>query len=132
MLLVRGITEELLYGSTEKPGIARYLSPHGDGRININTADPLVLRAFSDQIDQDLAEEMVAYREELDNDLSDIKWYNKVPGMSDIIIPDSLLTTWSTYFEITSEGFSGAMSKLITGVVEREGGTLKVLSRKIS
>ena len=131
LLLVRGITKELFYGSGERPGISRYLSPHGNGRININTADPLVLRALSDQIDQELAEDMVAYREDEDNDLSDLKWYRNVPGMSDVSIPDSLLTTSSTYFEITSEGFKGAMSKRIYGVVERKEETLKILSWKI-
>ena len=131
LLLVRGITKELFYGSGEKPGISRYLSPYGNGRININTADPLVLRALSDQIDQEQAEDMVAYREDEDNNLSDLKWYKKVPGMSDVSIPDSLLTTSSTYFEITSEGFKGAMSKRINGMVERKDKTLKILSWKV-
>jgi len=131
LLLVRGITKELFYGSGEKPGIFSYLSPLGDGKININTADPLVLRALSDQIDQDLAEDMVAYREEEDNDLSDPTWYNKVPGMSDVSIPGSLLTISSNYFEITSEGLKGAMSKRIKGMVERKEGTVNILSWKI-
>ncbi len=131
LLLVRGITKELFYGSGENPGISRFLSPHGNGRININTADPLVLRALSDQIDQEQAEDMVAYREDEDNNLSDLKWYKKVPGMSGVSIPDSLLTTSSTYFEITSEGFKGAMSKRINGMVERKDKTLKILSWKV-
>ena len=131
LLLVRGITKELFYGSGEKPGISRYLSPHGKGRININTADPLVLRALSDQIDQEQAEDMVAYREDEDNDLSSPEWYTKVPGMSGLSIPDSLLTTSSNYFEITSEGFKGAMSKRINGMVERKDKTLKILSWKV-
>jgi general secretion pathway protein K len=131
LLLIRGITKELFYGSGEKPGISAYLSPHGNGRININTADPLVLRALSDQIDQEQAEDMVAYREDEDNNLSGPRWYKKVPGMSDVSIPDSLLTTLSTYFEITSEGFKGAMSKRINGMVERKDKTLKILSWKV-
>ena len=131
LLLVRGITRELFYGSGEKPGIFRYLSPHGDGRININTADPLVLRALSDQIDQELAEDMVTYREDEDNDLSHFEWYKEVPGMSDVSIPESLLTTSSTYFEITSEGFKRAMSKRIKALVERKEGALKILSWKV-
>jgi general secretion pathway protein K len=131
LLLVRGITQELFYGSGEKPGISAYLSPHGNGKININTADPLVLRALSDQIDQDLAEDMVAYREDEDNDLSDPKWYKKVPGMSDVSILETLLTPSSTYFEITSEGFKGSMAKRIEGVVERKEKTLNILSWKV-
>jgi general secretion pathway protein K len=128
---IRGITEEILYGSSEKPGILPYLSPYGDGRININTADPLVIRALSDQIDQDLVDAIIAYRVDEDNDLSDARWYKRVSGMSDVNIPESLLTTSSTYFEIISQGFKEAMSKRIRGVVEREEETVKILSWKV-
>jgi len=131
LLLVRGITKELFYGTEDSHGISPYLSTYGDGKININTADPLVLRALSDQIDQDLVEEMIAYRMEEDNDLSNFNWYKKVPGMGDMTIPDSMLTTTSIYFEITSEGLKEAMSKRIKGVVERKEGALKILSWRV-
>jgi len=131
LLFVRGITKKLLYGSGEKPGISQYLSPHGNGKININTATIMILRSLSDDIDQERAEDMVAYRENEDNDLSDLKWYKNVPGMADVSIPDSLITTSSTYFEITSEGFKGPMSKKIEATVERKEKTLQILSWKI-
>jgi general secretion pathway protein K len=131
LLFVRGITKELLYGSGEKPGISQYLSPHGNGKVNINTANILILKSLSDDIDQERAEDMVAYRENEDNDLSDLKWYKNVPGMADVSIPDSLLTTSSAYFEITSEGFKGPMSKKIEAVVERKEKTIQILSWKV-
>lgn len=131
LLLVRGITKGLFYGSGERPGISRYLSPYGDGKININTADPLVLGALSDQIDHDMVEDMIAYREDEDNELSDSDWYKKVPGMTEVTIPETLLTTSSSYFEIASEGYKGAMTKRITGVVEREDKTLEILCWKV-
>jgi general secretion pathway protein K len=130
LLLVRGVTRELFYGTGESPGISYFLSAYGDGRININTAPPLVLRALSDQIDQDLVEEMVAYRADEDNDLSDIVWYKNVPGMGDITIPSTLLTTSSTYFEIASEGIKEIMIKRIRGVVKRKDESLQILSWK--
>jgi general secretion pathway protein K len=131
LLFVRGITKELLYGSGEKPGISRYLSPYGNGKININTADIFILRSLSNDIDQERAEDMVEYRENEDNDLSDFKWYKNVPGMADVSIPDSLITTSSNYFEITSEGFKGSMRKKIEATVERKEKTLQVLSWKV-
>ena len=131
LLLVKGIPKELFYGSGERPGISRYLSPYGDGKININTADPLVLRALSDRIDQDLAGEIVAYRQDEDNDLSNFKWYKEVPGMREVSIPETLLTTSSTYFEIRSEGYKGAMSKRIRGTVERKEKALEILCWKV-
>jgi len=126
LLLVRGITEEFF------SGISNYLTPHGDGRININTAKLLVLEALSDDMDKEMADDMVDYRENKENDLSDPTWYKKqVPSMSDVNIPNDLLTTSSTYFEVTSTGFKDGMVKQVTGMVERSGHALDILSWKI-
>jgi general secretion pathway protein K len=132
LLLVRGVTRELFYGTEESHGISRYLSTYGEGKININTAPALVLRALSDRIDQDLAEEMIAYRMDEDNDLSDVNWYKRVPGMGDITIPANLITFSSTHFEIVSEGIKDTLRRRITGIVERKDEKLEVLSWKIS
>jgi general secretion pathway protein K len=130
LLFVKGITKELFYGTREKPGISGYLTVYGNGRININTADPLVLRSLSDQIDQEMVEEMVAYREDEKNDLNDPAWYKNVPGMSHVSMND-LQTTSSTCFKIESEGHKETMRKRVTGTVERKEGTVKVLAWKI-
>ena len=130
LLFVKGITKELFYGTREKPGISGYLTVYGNGRININTAAPLVLRSLSDQIDQEMVEDMVAYREDEKNDLNDPAWYKNVPGMSHVSMND-LQTTSSTCFKIESEGHKETMSKRVTGTVERKEGTVKVLAWKI-
>ena len=132
LLLVRGITRELFYGTKGKSGIASYLSPHGDdGKININTAHRLVLRALSDEIDDDMVENMIDYRANEDNDLSKLNLDERL-GMGGVNINSALLTTSSTHFEITSEGFKGAMVKRVTGMVERKTGEpIQILSWKI-
>jgi general secretion pathway protein K len=132
LLLVKGITKELFYGTTEKPGISNYLSVYGDGRININTADPLVLASLHDDIDEERAQEMVAYREDEENVLSIDTWYQDALGTREIIIDTGLITIESTYFEISSEGFKETMSKRVTGTVERKRKekTLTILSWK--
>jgi general secretion pathway protein K len=130
MLLVKGITKELFYGTKEKPGISDYLTIYSNGYININTAHPLVLRSLSDQIDQEMVEEMVAYRLDEKNDLLDPKWYLNVPGMSDVNM-DDLETTSSMHFKIESEGIKDTMSKRVIATVERKEGTLKVLAWKV-
>jgi general secretion pathway protein K len=132
LLLIRGITKELFYGTEEKPGILNFISPHGDGRININTADPWVLRALSDEIEEnpEMVENMIEYRNDEDNNLREINWDERV-GMLGVNYNPGLLTTSSTYFEITSVGFKGPMAKRVTGMVERKGGTPRVLSWKI-
>jgi len=130
LLFVRGITRELFYGTKDNPGISAYLTTHGDGKMNINTAHPVVLRHLSDQIDQGMLENMVEYSADEINDLKDVKWYNKVPGMSDIAIDSGLLTTASTNFEIIAEGIKDSMRKVITAMVERKDGKFRILSWK--
>ena len=130
LLLVKGITRDLFYGTKEKPGISGYLSLYSNGSININTAHPLVLRSLSDQIDQEMVDEMVAYREDEKNDLIDPKWYKNVPGMSDVSM-DDLETTSSNHFKIESEGLRETTRKRVTATVERKEGTLQALAWKI-
>ena len=130
LLLVRGITAELFYGTEEKPGIVNFLSPHGDGLININTADPVVLRALSAEMTDTMVDNMVEYREDEERDLSAIDWNGRV-GVSDVPVENSLLTTTSTHFEIVSKGSKGSMSKQVTGMVGRKDQELDILSWKI-
>ncbi len=130
LLFVRGITRELFYGTKDNPGISAYLTTHGDGKMNINTAHPLVLRHLSDQIDQGMLENMVEYRADEKNDLKDVNWVNKVPGMSDIAIDSGLVTTASTNFEIIAEGIKDSMRKVIMAMVERKDGEFRILSWK--
>ena len=130
LLFVKGMTKELYYGTREKPGISGYLTVCGNGKININTADPLVLRSLSDQIDQEMVEDMLVYREDEKNDLSDPTWYKNVPGMSHVSMND-LQTTSSTCFKIESVGHKENMRKRVTGTVERKEANVKVLAWKI-
>jgi general secretion pathway protein K len=131
LLFVRGITRELFYGTKDNPGISAYLTTYGDGKMNINTAHPVVLKNLSDQIDQEMVENMVEYRADKKNNLKDVKWYNKVPGMSDIAIDSGLVTTASTNFEIIAEGVKDSLHKIITAMVERKDGKFRILSWKI-
>jgi len=128
LLLIRGITKELFYGREEQPGIRYYLSVYGDGKININTADPLILEILSDQMDEEMVQNMVAYRMEEGVDLKNPQWYKQVPGMIHVSIDPHLITTVSTHFEVISEGYKGAMRKGVRGMVERSGGVCRILT----
>ncbi|MGW8161477.1 MAG: type II secretion system minor pseudopilin GspK [Desulfobulbales bacterium] len=125
LLLVRGITQDLYYGTGEYPGLATLVTTYGnDGKVNINTAPPLVLGALSALIEPEMVEALVAYRDYEDTDLSNPKWYKSAPGFpGDIIIPPELITTQSTYFEIVSEVYEGKVSKTVTGMVARGSGS---------
>ena len=124
LLLVNGMTDELYFGTGEMPGLESLVTPYGmDGKININTAHDLVLGALSEQINQDMVDGMVSYRDNDENDLSNPEWYKWSPGFpGDIIIPPGLITTSSSFFEIMAEVVSGNMQKKIRGMVARDPG----------
>ena len=129
LLLVRGITPELYHGTEEIPGLANLVTPHGrDGRVNINTADPLVLGALSDQIEPDMVDGLLTYRDYEDSDLGNPEWYKWAPGFpGDIIIPPTLISTSSVYFEISADVVREKMRKKVRGVVARGPGTITEL-----
>jgi general secretion pathway protein K len=134
LLLVKGISRELFYGKEDRPGLRDYLTTYGkDGKININTADPMVLRALADRLDTKLAEAMVAYRQDKGNDLSDSAWYKQVsefPG--DIEIAPGLRTARSVFFEIRAVAFLGTMSRQADGVVQRsESGSQSLVAWRL-
>jgi general secretion pathway protein K len=130
LLLIKGITRELLYGTEETTGLSAYLTVHGDEKININTADPLVLAALSEDLDSVMIKEMVDYRDDEKNDLNNPDWYKSALGTNETIIDPDLITTKSEYFEIRSKGLNGSRSKEIKAAVKRKGKSLTVLSWK--
>jgi len=125
LLLIRGITPELYHGTEEIPGLATLVTPHGrDGKININTAEPLVLGALSGQIEPDMVDGMLTYRDYEDSDLGNPEWYKLAPGFpGDIIIPPTLITTSSSYFEIVTEVVREKMRKKVRGMIARGPGS---------
>lgn len=131
LLLVRGLTRGLIYGGEVQPGILRFLTIYGDGKININTADPIVIRSLSDQIDQEMAEELISYRQKDETDLGSPTWYKDVPGMSGVEIAGELIKTSSAFFEIQSMAAFDKMKKSVTGQVERKGGKFDIKYWKI-
>ncbi len=133
LLMIKGITEDLYYGTGETPGIAKYLTLHGKGKININTAPNLILKALSADITDEMVSNMDEYRRDEKNHLSEPGWYKKVAGMSGITIKPELITTKSNTFKITSTGYLNSISRTVIGVIERhiDGKAIKILSWKV-
>lgn len=132
LLMIKGITEDLYYGTGETPGIAKYLTLHGKGKININTAPNLILKALSDEITDEMVSNMDEFRRDEENNLSEPTWYKNIPGMAGITI-DPEITTRSNTFKITSTGYLNDIRKKVTGVIERniDSKTIKILSWKV-
>lgn len=133
LLMIKGVTKSLYYGTNETPGLNRLLTVYGDGRININTAPKLVLRALSKDMDAEAAERMDEYRRNKDNNLSGAAWYQNVPGMAGIQFGSGLITTSSNVFKIVSTGRLQRLSLSASGVIVRSADrkTVKILSWKI-
>lgn len=133
LLMIKGITKDIYYGTEGKPGIQSYITIHGDGKININTAPALILRALDDAITEDMVIEMDEFRKDENNDLSNASWYKNVTGMANISILPELTTTKSNTFKIISTGYLDKMNSRITGVIERQSKSkkVKILSWKV-
>jgi general secretion pathway protein K len=131
LLLVKGITPEIFYGTEDIPGIARFLTVHGDGRVNINTAHPVVLWSLSERMDYEMARDMASYRQDEANDITFTSWYKQVAGMADISLDAELISVISSHFEMLSEGVKGRMRRGVTAVVEKSDQQLNLISWKV-
>jgi general secretion pathway protein K len=140
LLLIRGITPALLFGTGEKPGLADYLTVNGnDGRVNINTAPLLVIKSLEPLITDDLLVKLDEYRREKDNEesLANSGWYKQISGWpGDIVINESLLSVTSRYFQIIATGRFDTLSRSVVAIAERssegEGeGQIKLLGKKM-
>lgn len=152
LLLIKGITPQIYYGSQEAPGLASFMTVHGmtmgagtafswPGRINVNTADVPVLAALLGLENQELAQAIVEFRQEAaedkdGHDFSNPKWYKEIAGLGDVAINTNLVTITSDVFRIKSEASINATKTSAIAVVQRVQNpesrkwTCKVLSWK--
>jgi general secretion pathway protein K len=135
LLLVKGITPELFYGSTETPGVADALTVYGmtpgagtsftfSGKININTAPLPVLASMLPSENTDLALAFFEWRQEAaaDKDAADLSqpaWYKNIPGFSAMNLDTNLITTASDIFRIISAAKINDSALAATAVVQR-------------
>ena len=135
LLLIKGITPELFYGSADKPGIASFLTPYGmrpgsgtsfsfPGKINVNTAELPVLVAMLPSENVDMAQAFYDLRQEAATnkdapDLSGPTWYKNIPEISGMDLDLNLITTASDIFRISSAAQVNNSGLIVTAVVQR-------------
>ena len=134
LMLIKGISPELFYGSEEKPGISQFMTVYGvagstdsfsyPGRININTAELPVLMALMPLESEELVEGLFEFRQETlnnaeDHDFSNPGWYKEIPGLSDVNINKKLITTQSDIFRIEAEAKLHDLKSITIAVVQR-------------
>jgi general secretion pathway protein K len=136
LLRTKGITPEMFHSAeAAMSGISQYMTVHGveragesytyPGRININTAEAPVIAGLLPAGHEFLVAEIVAYREEKEageylNELHDADWYQQVPGLGDVEIDPSLITTSSDTFRINCQAELFDMKMELQAVVERQ------------
>ena len=150
LLLIKGITPQLYYGGEKTPGLSDHMTVHGmeigsgtsfnwPGRININTADLPVMAALLGIENQEMAQTLYDFRQEMAagkdvHDFSSTQWYKEISGFSDVAINPRLITTSSDIFRIESEASINNIKLSVTAIVKRskipESGkwTCKILS----
>ncbi len=135
MLKIKGIPPQFFYGNQQQPGIGAYLTVWGaasetdntltfNGKININTAALPVIAAILPTENQDLAQAIFDYRQEISddkfvNDISAPGWIKNVPGAASLKIDPKLMTTASDIFRIEAKATANERTLTVTTVVQR-------------
>ena len=124
LLMIKGVTKEIFYGTKEKPSLAQYVTVDSDGAINVNTAPKMVLRSLADGISSEIADKMDDYRTKEGNDLKDTKWFKDMAAGMTINVA---ITSQSNYFKIISTGKMSNMAKTISGIVKKDRKTVQII-----
>ncbi|HEU5310470.1 MAG TPA: hypothetical protein VFV24_03355 [Candidatus Eisenbacteria bacterium] len=110
LLQIKGITPALFYGTEGRPGLVHAVTVRGSGRINVNTADPLVLRALA--LSDAEIETFLQMRKS--------SCFTTLPTIGTIAGRGFVLT--SRTFRVTAEGLiDGQVRARITAVLQKGG-----------
>jgi general secretion pathway protein K len=126
LLLVKGMTEEILYGTDEKKGLIHYLTIYTDGKININTATAEVLQSLSEDISEYGAQAVIDSREEEPFQDINCDILDKLLEISSDICTeiDDYIGVQSSTFSVRMEGQVRGIKKRIVTVLNRKGETV--------
>ncbi|MCI5138830.1 MAG: hypothetical protein D3922_10530 [Candidatus Electrothrix sp. AR1] len=136
LVLVKGWDRKILYSGLENKDktpfnlIACLTNGEQPGMVNINSAPVPVLQALHDDMTEELAADLVAFREDEDNKelLKEATWYRNVPGFpGNITFDQSLITTESNLFKITVSAADKGLQRTGEGVIRRKENQEQVL-----
>ncbi|NPA51912.1 MAG: general secretion pathway protein GspK [Aquificae bacterium] len=133
--LLRGVTQEVFNGKEElgsyTPGLKDLLSPYSNGKVNINTASKWVLMALDEEIDEGLAEAIVAFRQK--EPFTNINDLVKVGG-----ITSDIIYRIKPFIDVKSENFIvyitinlGERKYKLTTHLNKRGRLVKEMWRKL-
>lgn len=136
LLFVRGITPELLYGTSETKGLIDFVTVYGEsGTVNINTAPVELLKSMLPAASEDLIKRFDDYRKDKGNEnkLARADWYTNISGWpADIRFQEKVTAVKSEFFQIYSTGVFDTSAKSVTVDIERDSeGNTHVLKRVV-
>ncbi|MCI5122118.1 MAG: hypothetical protein D3908_13195, partial [Candidatus Electrothrix sp. AUS4] len=136
LVLVKGWDQKTLYTGLKKQenassNLIDYLTcGEQPGMVNINTAPALVLQALHEEMTEELAADLVSFRESEENKeaLNDASWYRNVPGFpGTITFDEALITTESNLFKITVTATERGLKRIGEGIIQRKENQEQVL-----
>lgn len=132
---LESVTDLLYYGSMPDeddleeavPGLCRFVTIWGSGRVNINTASAEVLAALSDKIDIDTAAEIVEYRD--DTIFLEIKELLDVPSVTPDMFSDisNKVCVFSNYFSVICFAETEGVESVGVSIIYRDTSGCRVV-----
>jgi general secretion pathway protein K len=124
LIFVKGWDAVLAPENKEQPyNILDFVTTRGEeGKININTAPPLVLQALHEEITEELATALVDFREQEENRelLAESDWYKYVSSFpAHITLEQDILTNQSDFFKILVTARLGDIQRTGVGILQR-------------
>jgi general secretion pathway protein K len=128
LLWVKGMSREAYHGNQTMPGLKEFLTVYGNGKVDINTADPLVLQSLSSAIDPVIAQRIVKQRQiEPFTSVAELQSY---AGLSPSAAQQ--LSHWVTvspdnaYYTIRSTVVAGPIEQTISATLKHNVGSRTV------
>jgi general secretion pathway protein K len=148
LLLVKGMTNEIFYGdsllavmrgeefsgSAVYLGLKNYITVYGRGRINVNSADPLVLEAIPG-FDDEIVRSIVQKREQQDGgfeNVSEVISLISQSGEESARSYRSQLSVHSYYYAIEGEGRLNDSVSRLQAIIYRYGRNSRILPRIVA
>ena len=137
--LVQGFNQRVLralgfpdFAGSPDLDLGKTLTVFSDQRINLNAADPLILRNIAGGLREDFVNDLLQRRE--DNPLERVADIKDLAGMDDTIFNKlaPLVTVDSRYFSVFSEVVVGRIRKRLTAVLEKDEGRVRVVYWRLS
>lgn len=136
LLLVKGMTTEIFYGRAGDEskniepvdGIQQLLTIHGDGKININEASPMVIQSLSDQMSFGLMQNIIEQRNI--RRYGSVGQLQNVPGMTPQVYESirELITVKPKghYYNVTVTGVAGQFMRKVQIVIRKDSSSARI------